>query len=352
MVVREITVIKKARSDTLPDIPINFPPLENLHLELIENKKKLKKGLPPVTVVPRTKPPVIPVVVGAAAAGVAVKVVASTAGGEDVDKDVLDAIGEDEEPTKDDVEKKLGETAQPSQPSPQVPPTAPEPVEEPQPVEDDPYAGLSPEERDAKEKEEYIWRFRILKKQYKGAKIEEFNEHSDLDLMKKTYDRTVKDLYLEDTVESYRTYLVGGFMVMETVCTKFLGWDIDGFTSHQMKVMNKYDRLLIELGEKSYNRWGMNLPVELRLLGFIILQAGVFYLGKIIATKGGSTVGELFKALTGQVDKKPTESENATPAPKKKMRGPSIKVEDLKKAVKEEESVNNTTADASTMGEK
>ena len=43
---REIIVVKRPRATPLADIPINFPPLVNLHLELLENKKKLKKGLP------------------------------------------------------------------------------------------------------------------------------------------------------------------------------------------------------------------------------------------------------------------------------------------------------------------
>ena len=46
MVVREIKIIKRTRDDPAPDHPINFPPLKNLHLELLENKSKLKPGVP------------------------------------------------------------------------------------------------------------------------------------------------------------------------------------------------------------------------------------------------------------------------------------------------------------------
>lgn len=225
------------------------------------------------------------------------------------------------------------EQFQQGQPAPQ-PEAQPQPQPAPQPeapVEDDPYAGLSPEERLAKEKEEYIWRFRILKKQYKKATIPDYNEHSDLHQMKMSYERTIKDLTLEDNVESYRTYMIGSFMVMEWVATQWVGFDLNGFTQQQMLMMHKYDRLLTELGERSYNRWGMNLPVEIRLLGFVVLQAGLFYLGKIIAEKGGSTISELFKSITGQTPGAPSVSGTAAAMapPKKVMRGPSIKAADI-----------------------
>lgn len=123
-------------------------------------------------------------------------------------------------------------------------------------------------------------------------------------------------------------------MLMEFVAVNWMELDFVGFTGHQMTLMSKYDRMLIELGEKSYNSWGSNLPVEIRLIGFILLQAGIFYLGKIIAEKGGSGIAEVFKNLTGapvaaSPEAKTENTEEA--APKKKMRGPSIKVGDLKK---------------------
>jgi len=52
---RRIIVIKKYRpkNDQLRDIPLSFGPLTGLHLDLLENKKKLKKGLPAIYVEPK-----------------------------------------------------------------------------------------------------------------------------------------------------------------------------------------------------------------------------------------------------------------------------------------------------------
>jgi len=441
---REILVVKRPRASPLADIPINFPPLYNLHLELVENKKKLKKGLPlnpvskkaPVKTIPpaqqappqpppreekKVEPPKKPDDAvkrtdtsskkepdakkvdeeskktaesrkkdeesknkapkddasssagsdvsdeGSISEGSSVKSKASSiaeskassskassksgsASVSEEDKSLVAKLG-------DEGSKKSSQKETPKPPSTegvgatvasgaaaiagaavgvatQVPPvqeafTQPPPAAEP----DDIYAGLSPEERESKEKEEYIWRFRILKKQYKNrGDIPAYNEHSDLKMMKTTYERTLKDLTLEDNVDTYRTYLIGSFMVMEWVATQWVGFDLNGFTQQQMVMMHRYDRLLTELGERSYNRWGMNLPVEVRLLGFVVLQAGLFYLGKIIAEKGGSTISELFKSITGQTPGAAKPTAEAAPTQVRKMRGPSIRAADIHSA--------------------
>ncbi len=225
---------------------------------------------------------------------------------------------------------------------------APEAEEE----EYDPYAGLSPEEREAREKEEYIWRFRILKKQYgrtPNVHIEDYNEHSDLPTMKRTYERTIRELYLDDAVETYRAYLVGGWMFLEYACTQWMEIDLEGFTLQQGRMMYKYDRMLIELGEKSYTKWGMNLPVEVRLIGLILFQAAMFFLGKVLGDKYGDGFAEMFRGFTGQPPppaKKGSKAASATkdarvveieddeveqPIPAKKMKGPSIKADDIRK---------------------
>jgi len=380
MVAREITIVKKPRETPIQDVPISFPPLQNLHLDLMENKKKLKKNIPLIQIKKDVKPQeatavkytpeMISGAVGAVAGGVAAVLSEKSTKKEGFKKisvenkekkkieepdeeEPADADeGEPNEPDEPDVEdpeddlrdlkedddelKEIEDEPEPDEPK------EPEPADEPEEkaeeaVDDDPYAGMSPEEREFAEKEEFIWRFKILKKQYKTRNIQDYNEHDDLKSMKQTYNRTLREIQLEDNCESYRTYLVGGFMLMEFVSNNWMGVDLTGFTAQQMTMMSRYDRMLIELGEKSYNRWGSNLPVEVRLIGFIILQAGIFYLGKIIAQKGGGSMVEIFKMFTGAPAAPVVENKGLdTGEPKKKMRGPSVKVEDLKKKIVEE----------------
>nr|QBK85442.1 MAG: uncharacterized protein LCMAC101_00290 [Marseillevirus LCMAC101] len=317
--VSQLRVIKKPRAGGIPDHPINFPPLENLHLELLENKKKLKSGLPSVS--PSKRPTAIPIVV--------------TKPSEPEEEDVPEkkkkkVIHEKIDEEDEEMVSALGEDI-PDEEGDEDEEDEDEEGEDEEEEEDDPYAGMTPEEREAMEKEEFIWRFRILKKKYKNPSVEipDYNEHSDLPTMKRNYDRTIKELYLDESVETYRSYLLGSWIVMEFVSTQWLAIDLSGFTVQQTKMMHKYDSLLIELGEKSRERWGLNLPVEVRLLGFILIQAGIFYLGKIIATKFGNNVSEIFKGVTGQPS---TPKETPKQSQKdKKARGPRIKASDIRK---------------------
>jgi len=369
--VRNLKVVKKPRDLPIPDVPINFPPLHNLHLELLEIKEKLKPGLP---LIPRSKPVLQPLVnpkpehrEKTPRPSIPPKDLKTTKSEE---SDIDDVITHSEIVEKPKIQDKPKEKPKESDPlllelgtdseDEEIFDTEnevhsddedvlAEGIQEPnntQPEEYDPYEGLSPEEREIKEKEEYIWRFRILKKQYgnnASIPIPMFNEHSDLPMMKTSYERTIRELYLDDSVETYRTYLLGGWIVIEYACTQWIGIDLRGFTMQQTKMMYKYDRMLIELGEKSYSRWGMNLPVEVRLLFMILFQAGIFYLGKIITEKFGDSVAELFKGFTGQPPgisstgpatstPKPGENEVNDDTPKKKkMRGPNIKASDIRK---------------------
>ena len=417
------------REGKVLDKPPSFPPLLNLHLELMENKTKLKKNLPLIKVSAK-KPVPLPVAssaVLAASAGVTKAVagsktketvttpegkpaakeeskagskaqskVGSKAGskasskqgspepkgdkkkkkakkGEEtpIDED-LDLLGElggtpkpdaqpDPEPIdepapgeKDELEDGLGEDLPPG--AAEVPDAEPGGGEKDgEPEEEDEYAGMTPEEKEAYQKEEYIWRFKIMKKKYKNKNIPDFNEHDDLHTMKTTYERTKKDIELDVNVETYKNYLVGGFMITEFICTNWMEIDFEGFTAQQMMVMEKYESLLIELGERSYNRWHMNLPIEVRLIGFIIIQAGLFYLGKIIAAKSGTTIAELFKGFTGQPStaavKAASEEISKDAPPKKKMKGPTIKADDVRKAT-DMESKGPFTADVKPSGGK
>lgn len=389
MVANNIEIIVIPREDQIPDLPINFPPLHNLQLHLLENKHKLKAGVKNIDF-----PQDLPTPKNVSSKKVDMEnqdpqvpkekkskkkkqdIAEKSSNDEPLkisiepeelskkpkrrkrektkklrkpkkpkvakeDKDLVRVLGEDDEDDILDEEDDLIELDELEEGDldEDLADEDEENLEEN--AEDDPTANMTPEEKEAYHKEEMIWRFRILKKKYKNANIPEFNEHSDLALMKRTYDRTLKDLTLDDSVSSYKTYLTGGFMAIEFLGTKFLNIDLMGFTSAQMIMMEKYERLLIELGEKSYLEWGNKFPIELRLVGFIILQAGMFYIAKIISEKMGNTVGDIFRGMMGQpissgqpANNQPAEE---TSKSKKKMRGPSVKASEIRKQFGKEE---------------
>jgi hypothetical protein len=166
-------------------------------------------------------------------------------------------------------------------------------------------------------KRELLFKFELLKKSYGNlVEIPEFTMHSDYTEMKRSYDHTVRRVSLDSNVESYKTYLIGGFMIMEFILGNWLKFDMQGFTQQQILNMGKYERLLIELGEKNYVPEGSEWPVEIRLLFMILLNAAVFIVGKLIMKKTGTN---FMSMINGMNDFNKYE-------PKRKMRGPNIDV--------------------------
>lgn len=189
---------------------------------------------------------------------------------------------------------------------------------------------IDEEERERNDKADLLFKFMVLKRQYPNVDIPEFTEHSDMSTMRRVYDQVIRRVSLDSSVEDYKTYLIGGMMVLEWVSTNWLGIDLQGFTAAQSK-SNKYERLLIELGEKNYSTVGSRFPVEVRLLFLIIFNAGLFYVQKMIFSGGGGAT--VMNALFGGMN----QPQNNAPPPKQRkrgggMRGPTItpdEVEDL-----------------------
>ena len=186
-------------------------------------------------------------------------------------------------------------------------------------VEDIGHVTISEQEQEDA-KRELLFKFELLKKSYKTENIPEFTIHSDLETMRKSYESTLRTLSLDKSVDDYKKYLIGGFMLMEFVCGNWLGFDMQGFTQQQIVSMNSYERLLIELGEKSYVPSGSKWPVEVRLLFLVIMNAAFFIISRMILKKTGSN-------LMGMINN--MNSEKTTFLKKRKMKGPSVNIDDI-----------------------
>jgi hypothetical protein len=97
---------------------------------------------------------------------------------------------------------------------------------------------------------------------------------------------------------------------------------MQGFTQQQIISMNTYDKLLIELGEKSYIPQGSNWPVELRLLGLVLINVAFFIFGKIILKKTGGN----FMGMVNSMNKSVPQNTNFQ---KRKMKGPDISIDEI-----------------------
>lgn len=171
-------------------------------------------------------------------------------------------------------------------------------------------------------KRELLFKFQLLKKSYPQAEIPEFTLHSNLNHMKKTYETQVKQLSLDTSVDQYKMYLLGGCMTLEFILGKFLKLDMEGFTKQQSQNIHTYERLLVELGEKSYVPEGESWPVEIRLAGLVIINAVFFIASKMFMEKTGASLMGIFNSLNRQAP--PTSQ-----AGKKRMKGPDINIESI-----------------------
>ena len=135
--------------------------------------------------------------------------------------------------------------------------------------------------RETLTKKDLLFKFDLLRRSYKTISIPEYTEFTDLAVMEAQYDLIVRNLTLDATVENYRTYMQGAFTLMELFLPR-LGIDMTGFVQHQMCQMNKYEVLLIEMGERvsMSKARGAQWSPEVRLLGMVLVQTGLFIVTK------------------------------------------------------------------------
>ena len=161
-------------------------------------------------------------------------------------------------------------------------------------------------------KRELLFKFDLLRKSYKNANIPEFTIHSDYNTMQRTYDSTIRQVNVDNNIETYKSYLITGFYITEFVLGYWLKFDMQDFTKQQIVNMNKYEHLLIELGEKNYVPEGSKWPVEIRLLFTILINAAIFIITKMVMQKIGSNLFSMMGEDQSQA------------VPKRRMRGPDI----------------------------
>ena len=76
---------------------------------------------------------------------------------------------------------------------------------------------------------------------------------------------------------------------------------MQGFTQQQISTIATYDRILLELGEKTYVDEESQWPVELRLLGLMVMNAAMFIASKIIAKRTGSFGANLLNQMNSSM---------------------------------------------------
>lgn len=134
-----------------------------------------------------------------------------------------------------------------------------------------------------------------------GNTVPEYDDTMPLGELHELYEEYLKNIHVKNSTGKYKVYIVLMCLLIEWVCIK-MGLDIGGYTMAQFKSMNKYERYLIELGEKNYNasmysddKW----PVEMNILYIALSQALLFIVIKKLAEYiGEGMANTVIDALT------------------------------------------------------
>lgn len=182
----------------------------------------------------------------------------------------------------------------------------------------------TPESIDDK-KRELLTKLDMLRKKYpeQSQNIPFMTMNSSLKELEYLYYSELRKLEIDSDVNDYRTYLIGFFMITEFILGKFLRLDLEGFTQQQMLNMRRYERFLIEIGEKNYVPEGKKWPVEIRLIGFVLIQAAAFTASKMILKRTGTNLMGMFNAAVHQ-----NQNMNTNNGPKRKMKMPDVDLDD------------------------
>lgn len=168
-------------------------------------------------------------------------------------------------------------------------------------------------------KRDILFNLDMLRKKYPqhAQTIPMLNMQTPYTEVKHVYELELRKLRIDNDVGNYRQYLMGGFMLIEYILGRFLRLDLEGFTQQQIVNMQQYEIFLIEIGEKNYVPNSKKWPVEVRLLFFIIIQAGLFTVSKLILHKTGSNLLSMFNTVINP----PQNNKN------KRMKRPDIDIE-------------------------
>lgn len=160
------------------------------------------------------------------------------------------------------------------------------------------------------EKQMYLAKFNLMKKQYPNENIPFVSMQTDLQFMKNEYNKIFRELRLNAKHQQMKQYLILVFYGIEFLLGKFGKFDMSGYTEAQLNNMEKYDRLLYELGDKHFMPDAPErFPVEVRLVGLIVIQTAIFIVMQNITKKmtstgnsGSNLFGFINKFISGGVE--------------------------------------------------
>jgi hypothetical protein len=312
-----IKVNKIPITSSIPDHAPNFPKLDNLQLEFLENKDKLlpkyqNESLPdPVEVqrqIMELSEPNEPEYEEEEGGGLDL----GDEGYEDdggVYEETTEDWGEDEESVPSKGQKK------------EVPLTHKE-----------------QQDKDAQDKKDILFQFHVLREAYKDDvdKIPDVDEYMDVEKLREELSRTRKLLSIDRNAQKGKIALVVLLVIMEAI-GRYFRLPMKGFVQGQYAAMDEYKHLLIELGLKYASGEESSWPVEVRLFLAVAGNAVMFTMGNVFVNGMESQGTGLGSIIGDMIFPKRSSPSQGTPSTPRTMEGPSVDAEDFQESSSEEE---------------
>jgi hypothetical protein len=150
---------------------------------------------------------------------------------------------------------------------------------------------------DAEKHNYWKTRLQILKSKFPDVSIPKSCNDIGWGELRKIYYIEMDRVSITKNVEMYKMVMIILFFVLEYIGNNFLKVDVKGFAVHSMRSMYRYERLLIELGEKNYSSFADNWPIEIRLCGMVLVSAIIYCIAKYIFKLTGQDMSEDFFEL-------------------------------------------------------
>lgn len=157
-------------------------------------------------------------------------------------------------------------------------------------------------------------RLQILKTRFGDVTIPKQCADMEWRSLRKIYYIEMDRVSISKNVEGYKMLMIVMFFILEYVGARFLKLNITGFTVHSLKTMHRYERLLIELGEKDYSSFASSWPVELKLGGLVLVNAIIFVIAKYIFKFTGQDSSDEFFDLFQNLGNATVEADIQGPA--------------------------------------
>jgi hypothetical protein len=130
-----------------------------------------------------------------------------------------------------------------------------------------------------------------LRESWPNFRIPDYSDEDSLEVIYVRYARWIKHIEVNMNADYYRKYLMTLWAFMEFGLV-YLGLPAGGFIKSQIKSMNKYQNLLIEMGERETSTVGSSWPTEGRLLVTCLFQLSFFIMLNLLAKWLGPDIGE------------------------------------------------------------